>query len=236
VLPKDLDSPLKPWDVITHIGEYDIDNEGNCSIRSDLRGDFRYFVHDVVDEDGNVPLTIVRDGETMQISVPAQIDPPSLMPSIAVHGDYPRYYIYGPLCFSQATNELASALPAQYIQLFNYIDSPLVTRIGDRPAFPDEELVIVAAPMFDHPITKGYDRHHLAILSKINGQDVTNLESVGTILNSLEDEYVIFEFAGTVTETLVFKRSEVEAATEDILGDNGIRYQASEDLRHLVVE
>lgn len=235
-LPGGLDSPLEPWDVITHIGEHDVDNEGNCSIRSDLRGDFRYFVHTSVDEQGNVPLTVFRDGQSIQIEVPARIDPPALMPSIALHGDYPRYFIYGPLCFSQVTNELASALPAQYIQIFNYIKSPLVTRVGDRPAFEGEELVIVAAPMFDHRITKGYDRHHLAILSKINGQEVTNLASVGTILGAIEDEYVVFEFAGDITETLVFKRSDIEAATEDILGDNGIRYQASEDLRHLLPE
>ncbi|MEM9020809.1 MAG: trypsin-like peptidase domain-containing protein [Planctomycetota bacterium] len=232
--PAGLESPLEPWDVVTHIGPHDIDNEGNCPIRSDLRGDFRYFVDDVADEQGMVELSVVRGGEPIKVKLQTYIEPAALMPAITRHNDYPRYFIYGPLCFSQVSDEMASSIPAQYIQVLNFIDSPLVTRMGDRPAFEGEELVIVAAPMFDHPLTKGYDRHHLAILSKINGRVVTNLESVGTILRDLDDAYVIFEFAGRVSETLVFKRSEVEAATEDILGDNGIRYQASPDLRHLL--
>lgn len=234
--PKGVESPLQTWDVITHIGPHDIDNEGNCPVRSDLRGDFRYFVDDVVDDQGNVELTVIRKGETIKVQLPTTVEPNALMPAITRNNEYPRYFIYGPLCFSQVTDELAASIPPQYIQILHYIHSPLVTRVGDRPAFEGEELVIVATPMFDHPLTKGYDRHHLAILTKINGQDVKNLESVGTILGELKDEYVVFEFAGQVTETLVFKRADIENATEEILGDNGIRYQASPDLQHLLPE
>ncbi|MEM9414789.1 MAG: trypsin-like peptidase domain-containing protein [Planctomycetota bacterium] len=233
-VPDGIDSPLQPWDVITHIGEHDIDNEGQCPIRDDLRGDFRYFVHDLVNDEGTVEMTVIRDGESITIDVPAPLQVEALMPSLSRGNDYPRYYIYGPLVFSQVTDEVAGALPPRFLQLFNYIESPLVTRIGDTPAFEGEELVVVAAPMFDHRITKGYDGHHLAVVSTINGQDVTNLESLVTILNELEDEFVVIEFMGIATETLVFKRQEIEDATEEILTDNGIRYQASRDLRHLL--
>ena len=182
-LPQGVESPLQQWDVITHIGEHDIDNEGQCPIRDDLRGDFRYFVHDLVDEAGNVPLTVFRGGESLTIDVPAPLDEPVLMPSLSVENAYPRYYIYGPIVFSQVTDEMAGALPPRYMQLFNYIENPIVTRIGDAPAFEGEELVVIASPMFDHRITKGYGSHHLAVVSTINGQDVTNLESLVTILN-----------------------------------------------------
>lgn len=235
-LPQHLDSPLKPWDVITHIGENDIDNNGNCRIRDDLRGDFRYFVHQVVDADGNVPLTIIREGKTLQLKVPARSDPTPLMPSIAKHNDYPRYFIVGPLVFSQATQEFANALPPRYIQLFNYFGSPLVTRVGDEPAFDDEEVVVVAAPMFDHRITKGYDGHHLAVVAKINGTPIKNLRHLATVVRDLKDDYVTIEFAERVSETLVFERKALMDSTETILTDNGIRYQASDDLRDLLPE
>ncbi|XAM01676.1 trypsin-like peptidase domain-containing protein [Phycisphaeraceae bacterium D3-23] len=232
----DTDSPLQPWDVITHIGEHDIDNEGQCPVRDDLRGDFRYFVHDLVNDEGTVELTVIRDGESIKLAVPAPLQVPSLMPSLRRDNAYPRYFIYGPIVFSQVTDEVASALPPRFLQLFNYIESPLVTRVGDTPAFEGEELVVVAAPMFDHRITKGYDGHHLAVIASINGQDVTNLESLVTILYGLDDEFVVIEFMGIATETLVFSRQEIEDATEEILTDNGIRYQASSDLRHLLPE
>jgi len=232
-IPEGTETSLEPWDVVTHIGEHDIDNQGNCPIRDDLRGDFRYFVHDLMTEDGTVPLTVVRDGETITIDVPAN-EPPELMPSLTRNNDYPRYYIHGPLVFSQVTQELAGSLPPQYIQLFSIMGSPLVTRIGDRPAFEGEELVIIAAPMFDHRITKGYDSHHLAVVDTVNGETITNLESLVTVLNAVDDDYVVITFAGTVSETLVFDRNALHDSTEEILTDNGIRYQASRDLRGLI--
>lgn len=233
-LPVGAESPLQVWDVVTHIGEHNIDNEGNCPIRNDLRGDFRYFVHDLVDDEGHVEMTVIRGGEEIKLAVPALAEQPALMPSLARVGDYPRYYIYGPMVFSQVTEEAAGALPPQYLQLFNFIESPLVTRIGEPPAFEGEELVFIAAPLFDHRITKGYGSHHLAVVSAINGEPVTNLESVVTILGGLDGEFVVVEFAGRASETLVFERRAIEDATEEILTDNGIRYQASSDLRHLI--
>ncbi len=235
-MPENLDSPLQAWDVITHIGEHDIDNQGDCKIRDDLRGSFRYFVHQVIDDEGNVPLTIIRQGKTIEIKAPARFEPPALMPSLARHNDHPRYFIVGPLVFSQATQELAGSLPPKYIQLFNFFGSPLVTRAGDEPAFEEEEIVVIAAPMFDHRINKGYDAHHLAVVSKINGTEVKNLRHLATIFRDLKDDFVTIEFAERVSETLVFNRKELMESTETILTDNGIRYPASDDLKDLVAE
>ena len=103
-------------------------------------------------------------------------------------------------------------------------------------AFEGEELVIIAAPMFDHRITKGYDSHHLAVVDTVNGETITNLESLVTVLNAVDDDYVVITFAGTVSETLVFDRDALHDSTEEILTDNGIRYQASRDLRGLIPE
>ena len=45
-----------------------------------------------------------------------------------------------------------------------------------------------------------------------------------------QDEYITFEFDCRFGETLVFSRKEISAATDDILTDNGIRSQGSEDV------
>ncbi|MBX2852448.1 MAG: trypsin-like peptidase domain-containing protein [Phycisphaeraceae bacterium] len=230
------DSPLKPWDVVTHIGEHDIDNIGNCKIRDDLRGAFTYFVHQVVDEEGGVPLTVYREGKSIKVNAKARLDAPTLLPSLAKHNDHPRYYIVGPLVFTQATTELVGSLPPQYITVFNFLGNPLVTRATEEPSFDGEELIVVAAPMFDHRIAKSYDRSHLSVLGKINGIKIKNLRHLATVINELEDEFVTIEFDQRIGEKLVFKRSELIGSTEEIVTDNGIRYTTSKDLRDLAVD
>lgn len=230
------DSPLQAWDIVTHIGEHDIDNIGNCRIRDDLRGTFTYFIHQVIDEEGNVPLTVLRDGETIEIKAKASTNPPRLLPSLAKHNDHPRYFIVGPLVFTQATSELVGALPPRYIQAFNFLGNPLAIKARSEPAFEGEELVIVAAPMFDHRITKSYDRSHLSVLSKINGIKIKNLRHLATVINELDSKFITIEFDQRVGETLVFKRTELIDSTEEIVTDNGIRYTTSKDLRDLAVD
>lgn len=230
------DSPLKVWDVVTHIGEHDIDNIGNCEIRDDLRGAFTYFVHQVVDEEGNVPLTILRDGKTLQIKAKTTDKLPRLLPSLAKNNDHPRYFIVGPLVFTQATSELVGSLPPQYIKVFNFLGNPLASRAMTHPTFEGEELVVVAAPMFDHRITKSYDSSHLSVVSTINGTKIKNLRHLATVINELEDEFVTIEFNQRIGEKLVFKRTELIGSTEEIVTDNGIRYTASKDLRDLAIE
>ncbi len=47
--------------------------------------------------------------------------------------------------------------------------------------------------------------------------------------------FVTFEWADSVSETMVFRRSEITEATEEILELNGIRAQYSSDLRDVWV-
>jgi hypothetical protein len=51
------------------------------------------------------------------------------------------------------------------------------------------------------------------------------------MLRTLDDEFVTFQWADSVSETVVFRRSEITEATEEVLEVNGIRAQYSRDLR-----
>jgi hypothetical protein len=87
--------------------------------------------------------------------------------------------------------------------------------------------------MFPHKITKGYDPRIFAVVSHVNDVAIKNLAHLVETLCNAKDEYIVFRFACQRTETLVFRREEIEAATEEILIDNGIRNQSSEDLRSI---
>jgi S1-C subfamily serine protease len=225
----DDDYPLKKWDVVTHVGVHAIDNQGYAEVREDLRLRFLYYVSRLAN-DGHVPLTILRDGEKKEVSVPVEPRRDFLVPLL--EDGYPQYFIYGPLVFTAATQEYVRSLGGQGMGLLLVLESPLLARLYDKPAEPGEQLVVLASRMFPHATIKGYDNRPLGVVAKLNGKSVKNLRSLAEMLRDCDDDFLQFEMSDR-SESLVFRRAEVEEATEEILSNEGIRYQASEALRDI---
>jgi S1-C subfamily serine protease len=220
--------PLKPWDIITHIGDTPIDNQGMIKIEDNLRVRFQYLIQKLA-RDGRVPLTITRNGQERKIELP--VAPRRPMVLTGLEGGYPSYFIFGPLAFSAATQEFIYGYNSNGAQAaFAYIGSPLATRRGDRPAEDGEQLVVVTSPFFPHKLSKGYGNTMSSVVKSVNGKAVKNLSHLVTLLRDSRDEFVVFEFAGRGAETIVLPRQECLAATEDILVDNGVRSQGSPDM------
>ncbi|MEQ8837411.1 MAG: serine protease, partial [Lacipirellulaceae bacterium] len=111
------DSVLQPWDVITHVGEHEIDNQGYVEVRDGLRLRFLYYVPKLAKPDpehpddpsrGLVPLKLLRDGEPVEVEVPVQADRDLVVPLLKEN--YPDYFIYGPMVFTAATQEYVRAI------------------------------------------------------------------------------------------------------------------------------
>jgi S1-C subfamily serine protease len=124
--------PLKEWDVITHIGEYPIDNQAMVKLGANLRVRFQYRVQQLA-RDGKVPLTILRAGQQMKVQVPVGRAQKLLISDL--NGGYPSYFIYGPIVFSRASPEFMSAITANagLMNALAFNANPLVTRRGERP-------------------------------------------------------------------------------------------------------
>jgi S1-C subfamily serine protease len=222
----DSDYPLKEWDLITRIGDHDIDNVGMVQVRDNLRLSFRYLVPKEA-HDGKVRLSIIRDGQPLTIDLPVSTHQETIFPPL--QGRYPSYFIYGPLVFSPATAEAVGAMD-RIGGVLSFHQSPLLLRRGDKPKFEGEELVMVASRMFPHRIGKGYSDPFTQVVRDINGVKIRNLKHLVETLRDCKDDFIIIHFADKNVETLVFKRHEIEQATEEILTDNGIRRQYSDDL------
>jgi hypothetical protein len=190
---------------------------------------FTYYVPKLA-HDGVVPLTLVRGGQSMQADVPVASRRKRVIPRL--DGTYPAYFILGPMVFSTASAEMVSGLfgDARYLSFLSGKKSPLATRVNDQPAFDGEELVVVPSPFFSHRLTKGYDSPALHVMSKLNDVKIKNLAHLIELVRDCKDEYLEFKFAETEVETLVFRRQDMLDATEDILSDNGIRKQYSDEL------
>ncbi len=225
----DASYPLKEWDVITQIGGTPIDDEGMISLNSDVSLSFRYLVQKVA-RDGKVPLTIVRNGNTMHIELPVSHERPLLIPDL--QGDYPPYFIYGPIVFTRATAGFLAALSnnARLLDTLSIIRSPLVTERTDQPSADREELVLVSSPFFPNKLAEGYGNHAGSVVYSVNGTRVRSLAQLVALLRDLKDEYVVIQFDNRGGEAVVFPRAEMAAATEEILTDNGIRAQGSPDM------
>jgi S1-C subfamily serine protease len=227
--PGNHQDPLQPLDLITKIGDHQIDNVGMVKIKDNLRLNFQYLIQRVV-KDGKVPLSVVRQGKTLPIDLPAKTKYPMLIESLK--GRYPPYFIYGPLVFSPVTSEFAASFdrtPRVYAALA-LMGSPLATRRGDLPKFAGEELVVVTSPMFPHRIGKGYDNPFSKIVKDVNGVPIKSLRHFVEVLRDSKQKFTTIRFADKFSETIVFNHQDALKATDEILSDNGIREQASEDL------
>jgi S1-C subfamily serine protease len=228
---KDSEYPLQEWDVISKIGDTPIDSDGKVAVRYDLRLSALYLVQKYA-KNGQVDLTIFRDGQLRTINFPL-VPRRELVVPYLLHKN-PRYFISGPLVFSQATQDYLDRLGSQRAVSLRQESSPLITRRYDKPTFPDEEMVVVASPLFPHPIAKGYDDPKYAVLREVNGIQIKNLRHLVETLRDSKDPQITFKFApaGQQThETMVFERAELLEATGQILEENGIRFPSSPDLR-----
>jgi hypothetical protein len=64
----------------------------------------------------------------------------------------------------------------------------------------------------------------------VNGYAVRNLRHLVEVLRNARDEYVTFRFAEDHAETLVFGRDELEAATAEVMSENGIPRRGTPDV------
>ena len=226
--------PLKEWDVITHIGDTPIDNQGMVKLDKDLRVSFRYLIQRLgiqrLSPQQSVPLTVVRAGKVLQIQLPVVVNRPMLLADL--NGDYPSYFIYGPLVFTRATWQLWSQFESNpgTMRALSFLKSPLVTRGLDPPDADLDELVVIASPFFPHKLSNGYSNPAGEVVYTINGTRVRSLRQLVATLRDLKDPFVTLRFDQRSGESLVFNRKDIMAATDEILTDNGVRAQGSDDM------
>jgi S1-C subfamily serine protease len=223
----DKDYPLKEWDLLTKIGDADIDNTGMVKIKGDIRLRFQYLIQKLV-KDGKVPFTVIRDGKEISIELPVSSKREMLIDSL--HGKYPSYFVYGPLAFAPLTSDLLAGMGDRFFSLLSLIGSPIATRRGDQPKFRGEQLVIVTAPMFPHKIGKGYSNPLLKVVKEVNGVRIKNMKHFVEVLRDSKEKFTTISFDDKGSETIVFNHKDALAATDDILNDNGIRSRGSDDI------
>jgi S1-C subfamily serine protease len=216
--------PLRQWDIISHIGDQPIDDQGMVTIANNLRVNFQYLIQQKA-HDGTVPLTVVRQGKSQGIQLPVPKQRPFLIDTL--DGGYPSYFILGPVVFERATIESINLIRSNSAAA---VGSPLLARLGDRPDPERQELVIIPAPLFPHALSTGYSEPTGAVVKSVNGTPIKSLAHLVGLLRDLKDDYIVIDFDNRASEAIVFPRAQMVSATDGILSDNGIREQGSADM------
>jgi hypothetical protein len=214
------DFPLKEWDVLLSLGGQPLDNQGNVKIKEDLRVNFQYLVAKLAQK-GRIKATVFRDKKKLDLDVPVPADGNFVIPYLL--DKYPRYFIYGPMVFMTASQELAAGMSRAA-----GLSTPLVARRLDPPAFPGEEIVVLGA-LLTNKTSKGYTPTAYSVVTQVNGTAVRNLVHLVELLRDAKGEFLTIDLYG-YTSPLVFHRGEMAEATEDVLADEGVRKQYSDDL------
>jgi S1-C subfamily serine protease len=222
------DYPLKKWDLITRIAGQPLDNQGNVKIKEDLRVSYQYLVPKLAKQ-GRLPLSIFRDGKRREVELPLRADRNLVIPFLMEK--YPRYFICGPMVFMPASQELVSRLIANSwaVSMLTAGESPLLGREMGHPAFAGEEIITLGFGLLPHKTAKGYTLAPFSVLSRLNGTPVRNLAHLVELVRDAKGEFLTIDVAGEGSP-LVFRRQEVLQATEDIMADEGVRKQYSDDL------
>jgi hypothetical protein len=198
-------------------------------IEGDLRVSFRYLVQKAA-SNGSLPLTVERAGQSLKVTAHPTVERPSLMPDLK--GEYPPYFIYGPVVFSRVSGQFVTGIMqnSELLRALSLVGSPMVTLRAEMPSPEREELVVISSPFFPNKLSKGYNNPFATVVYSVNGSRVRSLAHLVALLRDLKDDFVVLRCEHWGGETLVFPRKEMVAATEDILNDNGVRAQGSPEL------
>ncbi|MBN1906420.1 MAG: trypsin-like peptidase domain-containing protein [Deltaproteobacteria bacterium] len=221
---------LKKWDIITKIGKEKIDNDGKIITKDGMRLHFAYLIQHM-EKEGHISLDVLRDGKEIKIDMPLLREKNALVPELK--DGYPSYFIYGPLVFSPATNDFLRYLQREWLGNLLRSSSPLITRLNDTVTEEQEQLIVISSRMFSHRITKGYGDPLAQVIKDLNGTQIRNIRHLVEVIQNSK-EYIEINFEGNFVETMIFRKAEMEAATEDILTENGIRFQCSSDLMDMI--
>ena len=212
---------LEEWDVLDMVGQYDIDNAGMVTRDDELRLHWRYFIRELA-VDGHVPVTVIRDGESIEIQLVVSNDRDELVPFIG--NNYPEYFIVGPMIFTPVRREHFFNLYLGY----GIVDgSPIGMHINDERETPGQEYVVLAATFLPHSVTKGYEVFGNPTLKSVNGEMIQSVSHLVEVLRDNEHDTLMFEFFDRSQESLVFDAEELMDSTEEVLEDNSIRRQGT---------
>lgn len=222
---------LKPDDVLTKVGDYDLDNEGMVRLDRGFRAPFESVFTMQPGSVKSLGVEIIRDKAKQKVEVPLTRGG-RLFPSF--DGQKARsYLVYGPLVFSKAYSDLRQFALRARADLMG-MHTPLSSRLLDSAAL-GEELVIITSPLLPHEINRGYVPEDAfgRVVEEIDGVRIKNFAHLVETLRDGTSPYVCIRTAEHPPLQLVYRRDQIREATDRVLEENDIPKPMSADIEEI---
>ncbi len=223
VLPfSSADGVLKTGDTILEIDGVPIAQDGSYKYRKDERLNFSHLVaQKQVGQD--LKMKIIRDKQEQEVSLKLSRKI-SLVKNLN-RVDRPSYFIYGGLVFSVLSVDLLKKMAETNSGKIEWTYYALGS--GQFNDQRKKELVVLL-DMLPGDINRGYSDYIGMVVTKVNGQPIDTFQDFVKKLLAKKGDYTIIE--DNEDTPLILKNSDIDKATAEILKDNGIPAQYSEDV------
>ncbi|XP_057479114.1 protease Do-like 9 [Actinidia eriantha] len=215
---------LKPSDIILSFDGVDIANDGTVPFRHGERIGFSYLISQKYTGDV-AAIKVLRNSATLKFNIKLK----SHRRLIPAHnkGRPPSYYIIAGLVFTTVS---VPYLRSEYGKEYEY-EAPvklLDKLLHEMPKSQDEQLVVISQVLVAD-INIGYEEIVNTQVLAFNGNPVTNLKSLASMVESCRDEFLKFDLE--YQQIVVLRTKVAKEATLDILKTHCIPSAMSDDLK-----
>lgn len=220
------DGVLNVGDIILSCDGFDVADDGTIEFRTDERTTFNYPAQ-LKQIGESLNLVIFRDGKKKTVEL--ILSRPVTHGKLVKRDQYdirPTYYIFGGAVLSPLTKDYLMAWGAGWYKkapkklIYNYSYC--------QPETAGDEVVILVRVIADD-VNKGYHSTASWIVEFVNGQKIHNLKDLIQIVESSDDEFIVFSDSSN-TE-LVYDRKKAQDAAAGILSRYRIPSDRSDDLK-----
>lgn len=224
------ESGLHKWDVISKVGNIQIDDNGNASVEG-RRLNWAAAVDHLCTNNDTVTLEIIRNGMriTHEAGLRRNISEDFLFPPNHLKNN--QYFVHGPFVLVAASEFHAShVFEADWMTELLVTKNPMVTRFNDRKSFSGEQIVILGVQPYPHAVMRGYnDAYDFWALKSISNVPVRNIAHAHELVKNHQDKFIEFEFWNE--QIFRFDTEELSKATEEILEEYSISRAKSNDFQ-----
>jgi hypothetical protein len=201
--------PLKLFDVLLKIENYDIDSDGFIELRKHERVNICHLFN-IKQVGENLNVTILRDSKIQQLQLPMVSSTYDFLVPNSWFGSKKFYKIYGGLVITYFTEEF----------LQNQSENNRYTDYPPSSEYPKQQHIIITQ-ILEHEINRGHDIFEPIQLISINDNCIHNMDDVETQIKLSQDlEFIRFKLKNN--RFIVLDVQEVKLREHEIFEQHGI--------------
>ena len=213
------DGLMEVGDIITHIDDHEIENNGTVEFRPGEFLDYTHYI-DLHQLGEKLKLNIIRDGKAMDVSL--LLDKPGKEYLLVKPNQYdkqPTYFIYGGFVFMPLNQDVLDNMEP--------VPSGLAALAAEPPTAKRREVVIMTK-VLPADINKDYHHDRSLMINTINGESFADFEEFFNKLQTADTDFVVLTTDDGYQ--VVIDRLEAKEKQPSILARYGINSDRSKDL------